>query len=441
MADIHLIRTPAETALAEAFASVRTVLPGTEEIRFRRDAAFNAVRREGLPHRRVEDWKYTDLRALMREVRPLAEVPDAKALDLARLPHPLMTGVAHLRLTLVDGSFAPSLSDLALLPVGMRVTSLADALGSGDIAFSERIGADALGNIALSLNAAFMTDGVVVTVDDGVTVDPLVHLQCIQTSAEGRAVHVRSVIVLGAGASLSVVDSYEGMAGAVNQTNAVIEATLGAGARLDRVAIQTESLESLHLATLVGRLGREATLESFALGAGSAVARSQVFLTYVGERAKATLRGTTLLAGRRHADTTLVVDHAVPGGESREVFKAVVDGLARSVFQGKIIVRPHAQKTDGRMMSQSILLSDEAEADNKPELEIFADDVQCGHGATCGALDDDLLFYCQARGIPDSEAKAILLQAFLGESIETIAHEGLREAIMTATQTWLANRV
>ena len=168
------------------------------------------------------------------------------------------------------------------------------------------------------------------------------------------------------------------MSGAANQTNAAIEIRLGEGAVLDRVCVQAESLETLHLSSLAISLGREAELRSFALAAGSAVARNQLFVTYAGEDAKVLMSGATLLAGKRHSDTTLVVDHAVPGGESREIFHAVLDGASRSVFQGKIIVRPGAQKTDGRMMSRAIMLSDEAEVDSKPELEIFADDVECG---------------------------------------------------------------
>jgi Fe-S cluster assembly protein SufD len=147
-----------------------------------------------------------------------------------------------------------------------------------------------------------------------------------------------------------------------------------------------------------------------------------------------------LLKGTQHGDTTLVVDHAVPGCTSREVFRAVVDDRAHSVFQGRIIVRPDAQKTDGKMMTRALLLSDEAEADNKPELEIFADDVTCGHGATAGALDDSLLFYLRARGLAEKEAQALLIQAFVGEAIEAIPDDGLREAAMAAAERWLEAR-
>ncbi len=204
--------------------------------------------------------------------------------------------------------------------------------------------------------------------------------------------------------------------------------------------MQAESPESLHLGSLIVALAREAELASFALAAGSAVARNQLFVTVAGEGTKVLLSGASLLAGRRHSDTTLVVDHAKPGGESRELFHSVLDGASRAVFQGKIIVRPGAQKTDGRMMSRAIMLSDEAEIDNKPELEIFADDVQCAHGATCGELDEDLLFYLKARGIPQAEAQAILLEAFVGEAVETVANETLRASLMGIARAWLGGR-
>ena len=172
--------------------------------------------------------------------------------------------------------------------------------------------------------------------------------------------------------------------------------------------------------------------------APSSVTSCSVLLA--GEGTEANLRGLSLLADRQHADNTLTVDHAVAGCQSREVFKAVVDDEARAVFQGKITVRPQAQQTDAKMMSRALLLSDSAEADCKPELEIFADDVQCGHGATTGTLDDQLKFYLMARGIPEKEAEALLIQAFAAEVLETIAHEDIRDALMDATVAWLGQR-
>ncbi len=168
--------------------------------------------------------------------------------------------------------------------------------------------------------------------------------------------------------------------------------------------------------------------------------RNQLFVTCNGKNAELMISGANLLRKREHADTTLVLDHAVGGCTSREVFKSVLDNESRGVFQGKIVVRPDAQKTDARMMMRALLLSDDAEADHKPELEIFADDVQCGHGSTAGALDPNLKFYLMARGISEPEAEALLIQAFIGEALDTIAHEGVRDALMFAALRWLGER-
>ncbi|MCA3668045.1 MAG: SufD family Fe-S cluster assembly protein, partial [Methylobacterium sp.] len=173
---------------------------------------------------------------------------------------------------------------------------------------------------------------------------------------------------------------------------------------------------------------------------GGEVCRHQVFVTYQGENAKAAIRGATMLKGNQHHDSTLVVDHAVPHGESRELFRTVVDGSAHGVFQGKIIVRPHAQKTDGQMASNALLLSDDAGMSNKPELEIFADDVVCAHGATCGSLDENQLFYLQARGLPRRIAEALLVEAFLGEVIDTVSEESLREMLAGLVSDWMQAR-
>jgi Fe-S cluster assembly protein SufD len=187
-------------------------------------------------------------------------------------------------------------------------------------------------------------------------------------------------------------------------------------------------------------VGEAARLNDFTATIGGGVTRNQLFVTCSGKDSRVTLAGANLLRRREHADTTLVLDHVVGGCSSREIYKSVLDDESRGVFQGKIIVRPNAQKTDARMLARALLLSEDAEADSKPELEIFADDVQCGHGATVGALDENLKFYLMARGISGPEAEALLIQAFIGEAVETIAHDGLRDALMFATLKWLGAR-
>jgi Fe-S cluster assembly protein SufD len=197
---------------------------------------------------------------------------------------------------------------------------------------------------------------------------------------------------------------------------------------------------ALHVASLLAQIGAKATLNTFAYTADSVLVRNQNFVRFAGERTKAGIRGVSLLRGKEHVDTTLLIEHAATHCESREHFKSVLDDSAHGVFQGKIVVNPHAQKTDAKMMTRSLLLSDEAEADNKPELEIFADDVVCGHGATTSAPDEGLKFYLMSRGIHAKEAESLLIQAFIGETIEEISNETIREALMFAARKWLGAR-
>ncbi len=224
------------------------------------------------------------------------------------------------------------------------------------------------------------------------------------------------------------------------QVNAALELFVGDEAHVDHVKIIGEGADALHVSTLAAAIGARARFNSFTFTAGGAVVRNQLFLNFDGEDTVAAVGGASLLKGRQHADTTLVANHIARGCQSRELFKSVLDDEAHAVFQGRIVVRPGAQQTDGKMMTRALLLSDRAEADNKPELEIFADDVQCGHGATAGALDDELKFYLLARGIPPAEAEALLIQAFVGEAIEGIEHAGLREALIDQVAGWLEAR-
>ncbi|QEN90895.1 Fe-S cluster assembly protein SufD [Labrys sp. KNU-23] len=440
MANIVAVKTSAETALDEAFGGLREALPGAGAVRGLREGAIARFRESGLPHRRVEEWKYTDLRTLMRDANPVATSPQGMP-NAAGKAEDFLAGLDHIRLVVVDGAYSPALSNIAALPAGLRVTSLAEALASTDEQLVADLSAGAPDNAVLDLNTAFMSDGVVVSVEAGVEIGLPVAIETRHTGTVPQATFTRSLVALGAGARLTLIDSYEGPEGVAHQTNAALAVKLGDGAQLQRISFQVQSLEAQHISTVLASLGKDALLQSFALEAGAAVARNQLFVTYEGDDAKILLSGATLLAGNRHADTTLVVDHTALGGESRELFHAVIDDEARSVFQGKIVVRHGAQKTDGRMMSRSLLLSETAEADAKPELEIFADDVVCAHGATCGALDEDLLFYCKARGIPQKEAEAILVQAFVGEAIETVENEELRERLNALTEAWLDKRV
>ena len=219
-----------------------------------------------------------------------------------------------------------------------------------------------------------------------------------------------------------------------------MEFEIGVGARLDRVKVEHESATATHLSHVVTYLAKDAKLNEFTLTSGATLNRQNGTYTFAGENADAKIAGAYLLNNKQHADTRLVVDHAVPHCTSRETFKCVMDDHARGIFQGKVMVRKHAQKTDGKQSSHALLLSEFAEFDAKPELEIYADDVVCGHGATAGDINQDHLFYMRSRGIPEAEAKSLLIAAFVGEAFDNIVDDGLREAMVDYAASWLQVR-
>ncbi|MEA2984288.1 MAG: Fe-S cluster assembly protein SufD [Alphaproteobacteria bacterium] len=437
-AEVRVLKSPVETALAEAFTAAKRKLPGTGEVGRLREAAFHRFEKKGLPNRRVEEWKYTDLRAAMREAKPLAGPPDAAAKLRAKEAGALLAGVDCRRLVFIDGVFVSEASDLVRMEPGLTIRSLAEALSSGD-ALTKHIGKVAPSeDPALALNTSFMSDGALVHVAAGSRIARPLHLVFVTASANISA-FPRSLVVVEKGAALTLVESHEGW-GSDSQVNTALELVIGDRAEVDHLKITTGDATMLHVSSLMASVGAHARYNDFAFTTGGAVVRNQLFICCHGKNSVLNLRGATLLKGRQHADTTLILDHSVGGCTSREVYKSVLDDEAHGVFQGKIIVRPHAQKTDAKMMTRALLLSEAAEANAKPELEIFADDVQCGHGATTGALDEDLLFYLRARGIPAKEAEALMIQAFIGEAVDEIAHEGLREALMGAAVEWLQAR-
>jgi Fe-S cluster assembly protein SufD len=441
-ADIRPIKTAAEDSLAEIFTAMKSRLPGGGAVALHREEAFRRFEKQGLPHRRIEDWKYTDLRALMRDAKPLAQAPDPASKQRAKHAGAILAGVDARRIVIAEGAFVPELSDLSGLERGLTITSLAQVLADGDpdivACLSKSRAADE--NVAAALNTAFMGDGAVIRVADGALVERPIHLIYTYSGEKAATVFTRSVALVGKAAQVVLIESHEGPEDLDYQVNTALDIIVSDRAHANHIKIVGDGAAALHIATLSATLGANVEFNDFSFVVGGAITRNQLFVECAGENATIALRGASLLKGRQHADTTLVLDHAVPACTSREVFKSVLDGESQGAFQGKIIVQPGAQKSDARMMSNALLLSDTAEADNKPELEIFADDVQCGHGATAGALDDNLKFYLMARGISEQEAESLLIQAFVGEAVEAIGHEGIKNALMTTVVTWLANR-
>jgi len=436
--NVVLARTETGRAMESLFTASRDRLPGTGKVAEIRRQAFEAFERAGLPHRRIEEWKYTDLRALMREVRPLAGKPDAAAHKRAKAALKPVAVEGATKLVLVDGIFAAEMSDKAA--GGVSVKTLREVLeneanpAAGDLL--QTASTDAM----ISLNAAMATDGFVVSVADGVQLSAPIQIIHVATAGTASA-FTRSHLRIGKGTRATIVENFvaAGEASAYQVNDAVI-LWIGDDADVAHIRLMDDAPDAVNISSGIVTVGANTKLNFFNMTTGAAISRLQGFFTLAGEGSELNVNGVNLLKKTEHGDTTLVVDHAVPHCTSREVFRAVIDDRAHSVFQGRIIVRPNAQKTDGKMMTRALLLSDEAEADNKPELEIFADDVTCGHGATSGALDESLLFYLRARGLPEKDAQALLIQAFVGEAIEGIADDDLREAVMAAAERWLEAR-
>jgi FeS assembly protein SufD len=441
---VQQFRTKAEQAYLDLFEAAEKALPGARDpfVSKLRAKAIETYGRLGLPHRRIEVWKYTDLRARITDVHPLVKADGAGIGEaaLARALGPDMAGLPAYRLVVVEGDLRADLSDIAgLKATGVEVLSLGHALEKPPSWLKS-----ALGQVnprdddpVVALNTALMTGGAVLRIGEAVTLDQPIHLIQLDGNGEPASTVTRNVVVAESGSAATLIESFGSLGLAGLQRNTVTELRIGEKAALKHIKLQREGDDALHLSTWLVELGADARYDAFQFSTGASVARSQVYLRFAGEGAAADLSGAFLLRGHQHGDTTLLVEHRVPHCMSRELFKGVLDNEARGVFQGKIIVSPGAQKTDGKQMSGALLLSEGAEFDSKPELEIFADDVVCGHGATSGQIDDDLLFYLEARGIPKAQARALLIQAFVGEALEKVDDEGLRNVLARASAEWL----
>jgi Fe-S cluster assembly protein SufD len=436
--NVAVLKTKTEQALSEAFGAAAPELPGTPEIgKLRRDAMgrFGSL---GLPHRRIEAWKYTDLRTLLKEALPAPQgLPKVTEADVDAALGPLVRVTAH-RVVFVDGRFAPDLS--ALVADGsVSVASLATLLESDGTAaeFLHNNGRD--DDAVLALNTAYAADGAVIDIAPGAKLDRPVLIVSLRAATEASFAATRNAVRVGEGAEATLIEAHVTLPNAAKdfQVNAVTKLIVGKGAKLAHVKCTHGTGGGTHLANWLAELGPDADYRGFQFTAGTALVRNQIGVVFAGTGSNLDLSGAFLARGGEHIDTTLVVDHAVPQCTSRELFKGVLDDHARGIFQGKVIVRPDAQKTDGKQMAQVLMLSPDTEFDSKPELEIYADDVVCGHGSTSADLDEDLLFYCQARGIPEAQARALLIESFVGEALEKVDNEELRDALAELARGWL----
>jgi Fe-S cluster assembly protein SufD len=417
----HVVsRSAAERTLSRQFAEQERREPSSA-----RAAAFARFAAAGLPTRRVEAWHYTDLRASMVDASPILGAPTRADIEAAR---GRLAGrerfSAGAQIVLLGGQFIAALSDR--LPAGVFI-----AEGSAVVP-------NAADDPLAALNEALSPPGCTIKVTRGAKVAEPITVVHLTTEPSSHSVYSRTTIALDVEAQASFVEIFEGAHAGVQRHTATI-LTLADGARATHVAVVGDE-PGLHIETQICKVAEAAELAAFGLVSGGELTRRQIFVRMAGDEAKLSLGGLALIDGARRADTTLQVIHAAPAGVSREFYRAIVDDDAVGVFQGKIIVEKAAQKTDGAMKAQAILLSPRAQMNEKPELEIFADDVVCGHGATVASLDPEQLFYLQSRGIANSDAKAMLLEAFGGESIDRIEDKSLVEPLRARLAAWLEKR-
>ena len=428
-----LEKSEAEQALARHFAALQAARRDGDWAAQLRREAFAAFEAKGLPHRRVEEWKYTDLRNRLETVfAPAGEVrADVTCEQLRTALGPELAGLDVTRLVFVDGHFMAQLSDANELEGEVEVISLAHMLAAPPGWFKQELGAvnPRDRDMLLPLNTAFMSDGAVIRVPDNVEVEKPVHLVFLNSHEAPASLATRNLVLVGRGARLTVLETYCDLTGARTQGNHATEFKVGPKAKVNHLKFLNEGEGATHLSTWAVRIGRLAHYNAFQFSLGCGLSRNQIFVRFDGEAASASYNGAALLQGRQHCDTTMVIDHATPGCVSRELFKTVLDEEARAIFQGKVVVQRGAQKTDGQQMARALLLSERTEFDAKPELEIYADDVLCGHGATSGELDADMMFYLRSRGVPESLARTMLINAFIGEVLDSVTFKPIREAL------------
>ena len=392
-----------------------------------------ALVKHGFPTTKNEDWHFTSVAPIaeadfMAMTAPGGEVTEA---DVARFGF----GQAGWHtMVFVNGHFAPELSSLGALPRGVRLRPLADAMREMPDVVHRHLGAvTSMGEQAqafTALNTMYMTDGAVLHVPANMVVEAPIHLLFLTDAMAARGlIHPRNLLVADRHSRATVIETYAATGDAHYFTNAVTEAIVAEGATLTHLKLQRESGRAFHVSTTEATQGRDSHFVSFSFGTGAGLSRSNVFTRLAGPGCGATLNGLYLLDGAQHMDHQTNVVHVEPNCYSRELYKGILDGRSHGVFNGKVYVYPEAQKTDGKQTNNTLLLSETAHIDTKPQLEIFADDVKCTHGATIGRLDETALFYMKSRGIGSEFARRLLTYAFAADALETIALESVRDGL------------
>lgn len=425
--------TAAMHEYAAAFSAWEKRLPG-ESLRPLRRAALERFRALGFPTTAHPDWKGTDVSAVSRAAfEPADATAPTGDLDVEALT---FDDERAFRIALVDGRFEPALSSRKW-PATVSTYSLAALAEQGALPKRGLELARHEENAFTALNLAYFRDGVFVDVAPAANVELPIHIVHLASQPD-RAIHARTIVRIGARAQAKIVESYAGPVGARYFTNAVTEVLVGEDANLDHARLQRESEAAYHVATTQVVQAARSTYRSNSIAFGALLSRHELDARFEGEGAEGTLDGLFVPAGRQHVDTHTWLDHAKPHCSSRELYKGVLDGKSRGIFNGRIVVRKDAQKTDAKQTNKNLLLSREALVDSNPQLEIYADDVKCTHGSTIGQLEEEQVFYVRSRGIPLPEARALLTHAFAREVVDRLKVDALRDRVDSLLRERLA---
>ncbi len=419
--------------LEQAAASAAS---STAPLKALRAAGAAAFARTGFPTTRGEEWKYTNVSFIADASFVAATERAPSVLTSVSALEPFTFGSAWPMVVFLNGRYAPALSSLSVLPEGIRVLDLARASVDEPELLQRHLGvaapADRDGFTAL--NAAFAGEGTLVHVAEEMVIDIPVHILHVTNAAgAGLMSHPRHVIVIERHAKASVIESYVALDNVTYFTNTVTEVYVEDGATLHHTRIQREARAAAHVGTIEARQGRDSHFLQFTFQTGAQLSRSNVYTVLEGAGCGTTLNGLYMLDGDQHGDHQTRVEHVAPNCFSRERYKGLLDGSSHGVFNGKVFVHPEAQKTDGKQTNNTLLLSEKARIDTKPQLEIYADDVKCTHGATVGRMDETSLFYLKSRGVGAVLAKQLLMYAFAADVIETIENDSVKEALERMT--------
>jgi Fe-S cluster assembly protein SufD len=413
-----------------------------------RKAAMSSFQSLGFPtsRRGNEEWKYTDVGPIAKAAFQSLDSAVPSRVDDAQVKGASFGEAGWSQLVFVNGSYAEELSSVSSLPAGVVAVNLADAMRSMPDLVQGHLAryADYQANAFTALNTAFIHEGAFVHIPDGVLVEEPIRLLFLSSSQDEEVVsHSRVLIVVGKNSKATIIDGYGGISDGRYFSNAVTEIVVGDGARVEYYKVQRQSDKAFHITTTDVVLGRDCYFSSINIDLGGKLVRNNLNVLTRDEGSSCVLNGLYLVNGTQHVDNQVIIDHAKPYTTSRELYKGILDGKSRSVFHGSIIVREGAVKVNANQVDKNLLLSDQAEADTKPAFWIYCDDVKCGHGAACGQIDENALFYIRSRGIDERTARGLLTRAFVSEVIQSISNESLRgqidEIVQAKLQEWLGS--